>query len=59
MFHYHAGMIAAALHRNEEAASHLAKALELNPRFDPRQASLAAAALRDVRQQASTTALSK
>jgi tetratricopeptide (TPR) repeat protein len=59
MFHYHAGMIAAARHRNEEAASHLAKALELNPRFDPRQSAIAAAALRDVRQQASTAVLSK
>jgi tetratricopeptide (TPR) repeat protein len=33
MFHYHADMIAAALHRNEEAASHPAKALGLNPRL--------------------------
>jgi len=47
-FYYHAGLIAAALGRKEEARDLLKKALELNPRFDARQASLAGIALKDL-----------
>jgi lipopolysaccharide biosynthesis regulator YciM len=42
---YHAGMIAAALHRDDEARALLAGALDRNPDFDPVQAPRAAAAL--------------
>ena len=41
-FYYHAGMIALALGRNADAAKWLARALELNPKFDPIQAPIAA-----------------
>jgi tetratricopeptide (TPR) repeat protein len=44
-FHYHAGMIARALHRPRAAARHLARALALDPAFDVRQAPAARAAL--------------
>ena len=40
-FHYHAGMIAAALDRKPEAKKHLERALALNPKFDISQASIA------------------
>lgn len=44
-FHYHAGMIARALDRPRAATRHLARALALDPAFDPRQAPTARAAL--------------
>ncbi|MGH9719324.1 MAG: tetratricopeptide repeat protein [Bryobacteraceae bacterium] len=47
-FHYHAGMIEAALGNREEARRRLARALELNPRFDPVQAERALSALREL-----------
>ena len=40
-FYYHAGMIALALGRKPDAAKLLARALELNPKFDPIQAPIA------------------
>ncbi len=45
MLHYHAGVIAQAAGRNDEARKHLARALALNPQFDARQAPLARRAL--------------
>ena len=45
-FYYHAGLIAVALHKNDEAAKCLARALALNPHFDPRQAEVARSTLR-------------
>lgn len=45
MFHYHAGMIAAALGKKAAAAKHLKRAIELNSRFDLRQAAIAAKTL--------------
>jgi tetratricopeptide (TPR) repeat protein len=36
-FYYHAGLIAAALGKSEEAATRLKRAMELNPLFDPIQ----------------------
>jgi tetratricopeptide (TPR) repeat protein len=48
-FHYHAGMIAAALGRSGAAARHLQRALALAPAFDIRQAPMARAALDAVR----------
>jgi len=44
-FYYHAGMIAAARHRQEQARELLAKALALNPVWDPEQAAQAARTL--------------
>jgi tetratricopeptide (TPR) repeat protein len=44
-FYYHAGMIASALGKPDEAAKYLERALALNPHFDPRQADLAQATL--------------
>ncbi len=41
-FYYHAGMIAAALGRNQEAEKYLRRAMALNPKFDFAQAPLAA-----------------
>ncbi len=41
-FYYHAGRIAAALEKKEEARKLLTRALELNPKFDLRQAPIAA-----------------
>ncbi len=49
LFHYHAGMIAAALGRPRAAERRLAKALALGPRFDIRQAPMARAALDELR----------
>ena len=46
--HYHAGMIARALGKSEEARKHLTRALALNPRFDARQAPLARKALEEM-----------
>jgi len=46
--HYHAGMIARALDREEEAREHLAQALELNDRFSPLDAPRAAEALAEL-----------
>ncbi len=43
--HYHAGMIQAALGNDEAARTHLERALEINPAFDPLQAPRAAEAL--------------
>ena len=40
-FYYHAGMIARALGRNDEARTYLQRALRLNPRFQPIQADIA------------------
>jgi len=48
-FHYHAGMIAAALSRKADAQKHLDRALALNPNFDVSQAPIAAKALADLR----------
>jgi tetratricopeptide (TPR) repeat protein len=39
-FYYHAGMIERALGETDQARKHLQRALELNARFDPRQAPL-------------------
>jgi len=47
-FYFHAGQIAAALGKKGEAAKYIERALELNPRFDLRQAEIAAATLRGV-----------
>lgn len=47
-FYYHAGMIANALGNKLEARKHLEQAIALNPRFDPRQSEIAAAALRAI-----------
>jgi tetratricopeptide (TPR) repeat protein len=49
-FYYHAGMIERALGQTGEARKHLQRALELNARFDPRQAPLAEAALKEIEQ---------
>ena len=49
-FYYHAGMIERALGQTDQARGHLQKALALNARFDPRQASLAEAALKEIAQ---------
>jgi tetratricopeptide (TPR) repeat protein len=40
-FYYHAGMIALALGRKQDAVKSLQRALELNPKFDPMQAPIA------------------
>jgi tetratricopeptide (TPR) repeat protein len=47
-FYYHAGLIAGALGKKEEARELLKKALELNPNFDTRQASVAGQALKEL-----------
>jgi tetratricopeptide (TPR) repeat protein len=47
-FYYHAGMIASALGKKQEAAEYLKKALALSPHFDPRQAPAAEKALKEV-----------
>ena len=44
-FYYHAGMIAAAVGRKQDAAKHLQHALALNPKFDISQAPIAEKAL--------------
>jgi tetratricopeptide (TPR) repeat protein len=49
-FHYHAGMIAASLGEKEEARKQLERALTLNPKFDFRQAAIAAKTLEEVKQ---------
>jgi tetratricopeptide (TPR) repeat protein len=49
-FYYHAGMIERALGQTDQARKHLEKALALNARFDPRQAPLAEAALKEIAQ---------
>jgi len=49
-FFYHAGMIERALGQTDQARKHLEKALALNARFDPRQAPLAEAALKEIAQ---------
>jgi tetratricopeptide (TPR) repeat protein len=49
-FFYHAGMIERALGQKDQARKHLEKALALNARFDPRQAPLAEAALKEMAQ---------
>jgi Flp pilus assembly protein TadD len=48
MFYYHAGLIASALGRKDEARTMLRKALSLNPNFDTRQTALAGRALREL-----------
>ena len=48
MFYYHAGLIANALGKKEEAREMLKKALDLNPRFDARQAAFAGEALKEL-----------
>jgi tetratricopeptide (TPR) repeat protein len=45
-FYYHAGIIAAALHKNAEAAKYLEHALALNPHFEARQDEIARNTLR-------------
>ncbi len=52
-FYYHAGMIEQALGQSDQARKHLQRALQLNPRFDPRQAPLAEKALSEPRASAS------
>ena len=47
-FYYHAGLIAAALHKKDEAVKYLERALELNPHFDVRQAEIAESTLRSL-----------
>ena len=47
-FYYHAGLIDSALGKKDEAREMLKKALELNPHFDARQASLAGVALKEL-----------
>ncbi len=47
-FHYHAGMIAAAIGKKDEARKHLERALALNPKFDLRQAARAESALKEL-----------
>ena len=49
-FYYHAGMIERALGQTDQARKHLERALALNARFDPRQAPLAQAALKEIAQ---------
>jgi tetratricopeptide (TPR) repeat protein len=48
-FYYHAGMIALALGRKPDATKLLARALELNPKFDPVQAPIANKKLAEAR----------
>lgn len=48
MLFYHAGLIHAKLGEREQARQFLQKALNLNPRFHPRHADLAVAALQDL-----------
>ena len=48
-FYYHAGLIAAALNKNAEAAKYLERALALNPHFDLRQAEIAGNTLRNLK----------
>jgi len=48
-FQFHAGMIAAALGRKDAAAKSLDRALALNPRFEIRQADIAAVTLSTLR----------
>lgn len=47
-FHYHAGMIAAALGKKADAVRELQLALTLNPQFDLRQAPIAQAKLKEL-----------
>jgi len=47
-FYYHAGMIAKALGNNDQARDLLKKALELNPKFDPKQAPAADQTLKEL-----------
>jgi tetratricopeptide (TPR) repeat protein len=47
-FYYHAGLIANALGRKDEAKEMLKKALEMNPHFDTRQASVAGKTLKEL-----------
>jgi tetratricopeptide (TPR) repeat protein len=47
-FYYHAGLIENALGHKDRAREMLKKALELNPEFDVRQASIAGAALKEL-----------
>ena len=53
MLHYHAGMIARAAGRSDEAKKQLARALELNPRFDARQSRAARSALEELTRETS------
>jgi tetratricopeptide (TPR) repeat protein len=48
-FYYHAGIIAAALHKDAEAAKYLERALALNPHFEVRQDEIARNTLRGLR----------
>jgi tetratricopeptide (TPR) repeat protein len=47
-FYYHAGLIANALGKKDEAREMLKKALAMNPKFDARQASIAGQTLKDL-----------
>jgi Tfp pilus assembly protein PilF len=47
-FYYHAGLIAGAMGKKDEARELLKKALELNPNFDARQASVAGRTLKEL-----------
>jgi len=47
-FYYHAGLIAGAMGKKDEARELLKKALELNPNFDARQASVAGQTLKEL-----------
>lgn len=48
MFYYHAGLIANATGHKTEAREYLKKALEMNPKFDVRQASIAGKTLQEL-----------
>lgn len=48
MFYYHAGLIANAQGKKAEAREWLTKALEMNPNFDSRQASIAGKTLKEI-----------
>jgi Tfp pilus assembly protein PilF len=48
VFYYHAGMIAKATGDADTARTHLTRALALNPEFQPRQAAMARAALKEL-----------
>jgi tetratricopeptide (TPR) repeat protein len=52
LFHYHAGMIRLALGDEAEAQQHLARALDLNPHFNPVGAVVASDTLADLRSNA-------
>ena len=54
LYYFHAGMIEAALGKTTEARRDLARALQLNSRFDPRHAPIAAARLAELSARTTT-----